>query len=71
MNTISLQNEPDESGDIRVWVFIDGEKLFQVGIECLEDCFLTRDPVCGDLYLKNEKLTQGSAASAFSSEAGG
>jgi len=56
MNTLSLRNKPDESGDIRVWVFIDGEKKFQVGIECLEDCFLTRDPVSGDPYLKNVLL---------------
>lgn len=55
MNTLSLRNEPDASGDIRVWVYIDGEKMFQVGIECLEDCFLTRDPVA-DPYLKNVLL---------------
>lgn len=53
MNVIRLQAEADERGDVRIWVFIDDEKRFQVGIECLEDCFLTRGPVVGDPYLKN------------------
>lgn len=53
MNALRLQTEPDERGDVRIWVFVDGEKRFQVGIECLEDCFLTRGPVVSDPYLKN------------------
>lgn len=52
MNSFALHAEYDESGDIRVWTFIDGEKKFQVGIECLQDCFLTRDPVSDDSCIK-------------------
>ncbi|TVQ50834.1 MAG: hypothetical protein EA377_13810 [Phycisphaerales bacterium] len=53
MNLLRLQSDPDDQGDVRIWAVIDGTKRFQVGIECMENCFLTRGPVTSDSDLKN------------------
>lgn len=56
MNTLKTETEIDEQGRLRIWVFIDGEKRFVVGIDCLQDCFLTRGAPATDFYLKNHLL---------------